>query len=52
MNVLRVVLAAFLVPLSLTAAGHDVSAVRYAPRAFYCGAANVVTIDLCHEARR
>lgn len=34
MKILRAVLAAFLVPLSLAAAGHDVSAVRYAPNDF------------------
>jgi len=38
MKILRAALAAFLVPLSLAAAGHDVSSVRYAPSALYAGA--------------
>lgn len=41
MNILRVVLAAFLAPLSLAAAGHDVSSVRYAPSDLSTGSATV-----------
>jgi hypothetical protein len=41
MSILRVVLALILVPLSLAAAGHDVSSVRYAPGDLSTGSASV-----------